>query len=69
MNDFQFLSWDKFMKIRTLISGDLNRKDCIDFLLKYFFIHPNAKVPVEEIWLNISSVIRKLKEVLDASHL
>jgi hypothetical protein len=57
------------MKIRKLISGDFNRKDCIDFLLKYFFLNPNAKVAVEEIWLNICSIIRKLKEVLDPSHL
>jgi hypothetical protein len=69
MNDFQFISWDKFMKIRKLISGDFNRKDCIDFLLKYFLLNPNAKVGVEEIWLNICSIIRKLKEVLDPSHL
>lgn len=26
------------MKIKKLISRDFNRKDCIDFLVNYFFI-------------------------------
>jgi hypothetical protein len=69
MNDFQFISWDKFMKIRKLISGDFNRKDCLDFLLKYFFINLNAKMHINEIWLIFSSVLRKLDKVLDPSHL
>lgn len=38
LNDFQFISWEKFMKIKKLISRDFNRKDCIDFLVNYFFI-------------------------------
>lgn len=33
LNDFQFISWEKFMKMRKLIYGDFNRQDCILFIV------------------------------------
>ena len=69
MNDFQFISWEKFMRIKKLISGDFNRKDCTDFLMDYFFIEPKKTMKGDEFWLIFSSVMRKLNAVLDSSHL
>jgi hypothetical protein len=68
MNDFQFVSWEKFMKIRKLISGDFNRKDCTDFLAGYFFIDARKTISGREFWLIFSSVFRKLNSVIDHSH-
>lgn len=44
LNDFQFISWEKFMRIRKLISGDFNRKDYTDFILDYFFIETKKTI-------------------------
>jgi hypothetical protein len=37
LNDFQFVTWEKFTQMRKLLSGDFNRSEYIDFVVRYFF--------------------------------
>lgn len=57
------------MKLRKLISGDFNKKDYSDFLVKYFINDPKKGIMGNELWLIFSSVFRKLGIILDVSHL
>lgn len=57
------------MKLRKLISGDFNRKDYSDFIVRYFVSEPKKSLKGNDFWLIFSSVIRKLSIILDSSHM
>ena len=69
LNDFQFISWEKFMKIRKLINGDFNRQESTQFILEYFFTGSEETIMGVHFWAIFTSVIRKLGAVLSGSSL